>query len=108
VSAARSLLVVWDSRTGACAALADAAARAASAVALRAGTQAMVDSTGRNAPLAVIHRRCDDVGDDAVLAADAFLFVCPEMLGSMSGPMKHFFDRTLCLALDRLQGTPMP
>ncbi|MCU0947764.1 MAG: NAD(P)H-dependent oxidoreductase [Porphyrobacter sp.] len=39
-----------------------------------------------------------------VLAASAFLFVCPENLGTMSGLMKEFFDRTYYAALGQIEG----
>lgn len=43
-------------------------------------------------------------GPQAVLAADGYLFACPENLAAMSGMMKDFFDRTYYAALDRIQG----
>jgi NAD(P)H-dependent FMN reductase len=43
---------------------------------------------------------------DALLEAQGFLFVCPENLGSMSGIMKDFFDRSYYPVLDRVQGRP--
>jgi NAD(P)H-dependent FMN reductase len=43
---------------------------------------------------------------DDLLVADGCAFVCPEMLGSMSGVMKDFFDRTYYPLLDRIQGRP--
>jgi multimeric flavodoxin WrbA len=39
-----------------------------------------------------------------LLAADAYLFATPEMLGSMAGRMKDFFDRCYYPALDTLAG----
>ena len=41
-----------------------------------------------------------------VLTASAFLFVCPENLGTMSGLMKEFFDRTYYAALGQIEGRP--
>lgn len=41
-----------------------------------------------------------------LLAADGYLFVCPEYLASMSGVMKDFFDRTYYPALGRIEGRP--
>ena len=45
------------------------------------------------------------LGED-VLAADAYLWVTPENLASMSGVMKDFFDRAYYVALDRIAGRP--
>ena len=41
-----------------------------------------------------------------VLQADGYVFVTPENLASMSGVMKHFFDRTYYPVLDRIAGRP--
>lgn len=41
-----------------------------------------------------------------VLAADGFLFVAPENLAGLSGPMKDFFDRCYYPALGLLNGRP--
>ena len=41
-----------------------------------------------------------------VIAADACVWVMPEMLGSMSGLMKDFFDRTYYDVIDRVVGQP--
>lgn len=80
------LLVVWHSRTGASEAMAHEAAKAASA------------------EITVDLMAAGDVTLDQVLAARAFLFVCPENLGSLSGAMKEFFDRTYYPVLDRVAG----
>ncbi len=45
-------------------------------------------------------------GPADVLAADGFLFACPETLAAMAGLMKDFFDRCYYPALDRLNGRP--
>ena len=41
-----------------------------------------------------------------LLAAQGYLFVCPENLAALSGEMKEFFDRTYYPVLDRIQGRP--
>jgi len=48
----------------------------------------------------------DDAGPDDLLAADGYLFACPENLATMSGAMKEFFDRTYYPVLERLNGRP--
>ncbi len=47
-----------------------------------------------------------EVQADAVLAADGFIFACPENLAGISGQMKDFFDRCYYPALDRINGRP--
>jgi multimeric flavodoxin WrbA len=78
----RTLLVVWHSRTGASEQMARAAAAHENAKLVRAA----------------------DVSSDDLLAASAFLFVCPENLASMSGEMKEMFDRTYYDVLGRVEG----
>lgn len=85
------LAIVWHSRTGAARALAAAAADAAGES--FAGGRGMVDLIA--AELADPER---------LLAASAYLFVCPENLGAMSGPMKDLFDRTYYPLLERVEG----
>lgn len=85
MSADPHLLIIWHSRTGA----SEAMARAAFAGA----------EPGR-ARL----RRADEASAEDVLAASAYLFVCPENLGALSGLMKEFLDRTYYAALGRIAG----
>lgn len=47
-----------------------------------------------------------DATPDKLLAAAAYLFVCPENLGSMSGAMKEMFDRSYYPLLGRVEGRP--
>ncbi len=47
-----------------------------------------------------------DADSADLLAADGYLFACPENLASMAGVMKDFFDRCYYPALDRLNGRP--
>lgn len=80
------LLIVWHSRTGASAAMARAAAEGAGAA---AQLIAAADAT-----------------PDMLLAADGYIFVCPENLGTMSGMMKEMFDRAYYPVLGRIAGRP--
>lgn len=80
------LLIAWHSRTGASAAMAVAAAQGAGAVALLLPAEA--------------------VRAEAILAADGYLFVCPENLGSMSGLMKEMFDCAYYPVLGQIEGRP--
>jgi multimeric flavodoxin WrbA len=41
-----------------------------------------------------------------VLAADGYLFACPENLAAIAELMKDFFDRCYYPALDRINGRP--
>ena len=86
----KRLLIVWHSRTGAARAMADAAARGAGA---EAGVETRM-------------LRAEDAGPDDLLAADGYLFACPENLAAMSGAMKEFFDRNYYPVLERLNGRP--
>lgn len=47
-----------------------------------------------------------DVDPEMLLKAAAYLFVCPENLGSMSGVMKEMFDRCYYPVLGRIEGRP--
>lgn len=48
--------------------------------------------------------RAGEVQPDDLLRSDAFLFVCPENLASMSGEMKEMFDRCYYAVLGKLEG----
>lgn len=86
----KQLLIVWHSRTGAARQMAEAAEAAA-----------------RDAGDAVVRRlRAEEAQAADLLAADGFLFACPENLATMSGEMKEFFDRTYYPCLERLNGRP--
>lgn len=78
------LLIVWHSRTG-------AAAQAADAVAGGAGRAARLVAADRVDPA-------------QMLSARAYVFVCPENLGTMSGEMKAFFDRCYYPLLGSIEG----
>ncbi|MDE2403517.1 MAG: flavodoxin family protein [Sphingomonadales bacterium] len=82
------LTIVWHSRTGAAKALAAAAAEGARAAGV-ARVQLMAAA---------------DASAGCLLAAQAFLFACPENLASMSGAMKEMFDRAYYPLLGRVEG----
>lgn len=78
------LLILWHSRTGASEALARAAAEGAGAA------EWLVPATKAEPAM--------------LLAAQGYLFCCPENLGSMSGLMKELFDRAYYPLLGRIEG----
>lgn len=86
----KRLLIIWHSRTGAARAMADAAARGATA---EAGVETLM-------------LPADTAETADLIAADGYLFVCPENLAAMSGAMKEFFDRNYYPVLERLNGRP--
>ncbi|WP_430418931.1 flavodoxin family protein [Phenylobacterium sp.] len=86
----KRLLIIWHSRTGAAHAMADAAARGA---------------TGEPA-VETVTLPAHEANPEDLLAADGFIFACPENLAAMSGAMKEFFDRTYYPVLERLNGRP--
>jgi NAD(P)H-dependent FMN reductase len=86
----KTLLIVWHSRTGGAQAMAHAAATAA---------QAAGEAIVKSLPAA-------ETQPADLLAADGYLFVCPENLAAMSGAMKEVFDRCYYPCLDRLNGRP--
>lgn len=80
------LLIIWHSRTGGSAALAEAAAAGAGDAARRAAA--------------------DDVTPEMIKAAAGYLFVGPENLAALSGAMKEMFDRCYYPCLGRIEGRP--
>ncbi len=80
------ILIAWHSRTGASSALARAAA----------------DGAGDAARLMV----ANTVTPSDILAAQAYLFVCPENLASMTGAMKEMFDTCYYPVLGQIEGRP--
>ena len=86
----KTLLIVYHSMTGGTEQLAHAAARGAQ-------SEAGVHVRLLTAPQA---------GPDDVLAADAYLFACPENLAAIAGLMKDFFDRCYYPVLERINGRP--
>lgn len=84
------LLIAWHSRTGTAEALAAAMAEGA-----RAAGEVEVTLV-----------RAQDVTAEAMLAADGYVFACPENLASMSGAMKEMADRLYYPLLGRIEGRP--
>ena len=87
---ASMLMIVWHSRTGACEAMASAAFAGAGGAG--AGRAQLV--------------RADLADAEMLLAADGYLFCCPENLGTMSGAMKEMFDRGYYPLLGKVEGRP--
>jgi multimeric flavodoxin WrbA len=86
----KRLLVVYHSMTGGTEQM------------VKAVTEAAATVQGVMVELKTAHQ----VDVKAVLRADGYVFATPENLGSMSGQMKDFFDRTYYGALDQIQGRP--
>ncbi|MEM7700943.1 MAG: NAD(P)H-dependent oxidoreductase [Pseudomonadota bacterium] len=82
------LAIVWHSRTGASESMAREAAEAAA-------NEIAVDLV-----------TAEDATYDLMIQASAYLFVCPENLGSMSGSMKEFFDQLYYPLLGQIEGRP--
>lgn len=81
-----NLVIVWHSRTGAARAMAEAAHAA---------------TGGRSRLISADVATATDL-----LAADGYLFACPENLGGMSGAMKELFDRCYYPLLGQVEGRP--
>lgn len=84
----RELLIVWHSRMGGAEAMAAAARDGA------------VEQDGADCRLLP----AEEAMPSDLLAAAAFLFVCPENLAAMTGAMKEFFDRCYYPVLGRIEG----
>ena len=83
-----SLLIIYHSRTSGSRQMAQAAADSA---------RTEAETILMSAP---------DADPDALLAADGYIFCCPENLATMSGLMKEFFDRCYYPVLGRIEGRP--
>jgi multimeric flavodoxin WrbA len=86
----KQLLIIFHSITG-------GSEQIAQAVAHGAQTEPEIE---------VILRQAQHVQPEHLLTASGYVFVAPEMLGSLSGVMKDFFDRTFYQVLDELNGRP--
>lgn len=78
------LAIIWHSRTGAARAMAAAAAEGA-------GERGVLVPAAEAEPA-------------FLLGCQGYLFVCPENLGAMSGPMKDMFDRCYYPLLGQVEG----
>lgn len=85
-----TLLIIWHSRTGTARDMAKAAWTAAQDAA--PGVAHMVQAQEVDAP--------------AMLAAQGYLFCCPENLAAMTGEMKAAFDRLYYPLLGMIEGRP--
>ncbi len=104
------LLIIWWSRTGASEQLSIAAeqgARSCAATSARESVrQIVLEGTSPSVPPRVLRLRCDEVEPGHLLNHAAYLFICPENLGSMAGMMKEFFDRCYYPLLEKIAGRP--
>lgn len=80
------LLIVWHSRTGATRAMAEAAR----------------DGASGEGEVRLVAADATEPAD--LLAAQGYIFACPENLAAMSGTMKEFFDRCYYPLLGRIEG----
>ena len=86
----KQLLIIFHSVTGGAEQIAQAVAKGACA----------------EPEITIILRQAQLVQEEQLREASGFIFVAPEMLGSLSGVMKDFFDRTFYRVLDELNGRP--
>lgn len=86
----KQLLIIFHSVTG-------GSEKIAQAVAQGAHTEPEIE---------VILLHAQHVKPEHLLSASGYIFIAPEMLGSLSGIMKDFFDRTFYQVLDELNGRP--
>ena len=74
------------------------------------GTEQMVQACSRAASaepsVAVNVKHAAQATTDDVLNASGYIFATPEYLGSISGMLKDFFDRTYYDVIDRVDGRP--
>lgn len=86
----KTLLIVQHSMTGGTRQMAAAAA----------------NGVGGEPGTAVRLLSADEAGPDDLLAADGYIFACPENLAAIAGVMKAFFDRSYYPVLGRIEGRP--
>ena len=81
-----SLLIIYHSRTG--------------------GTEQMARAAEEATDCPILLKPATETTPADLLAADGYIFACPENLASMSGVMKDFFDRTYYPVLGKIEGRP--
>lgn len=86
----KQLAIIWDSVTGGSESLA----------------QAAYDGAARVQDVDVLMLNAAEARAEHMLAADGYLFACPENLAAISGGMKSFFDRCYYPCLGALNGRP--
>ena len=83
---AKTLLIIYHSRTG--------------------GTEQMARTAAEAQDCNITLKPAAETNPADLLAADGYLFACPENLASMSGVMKDFFDRCYYPVLGKIEGRP--
>jgi multimeric flavodoxin WrbA len=68
--------------------------------------RAVAQGARKEPEIEVILLQAQQVQPEHLLAASGYIFIAPEMLGSLSGIMKDFFDRTFYQVLDELNWRP--
>lgn len=68
--------------------------------------QAVAQGARKEPEIEVTLRQAQHVQPEHLRVASGYIFIAPEMLGSLSGIMKDFFDRTFYQVLDELNGRP--
>ena len=66
--------------------------------------QAVAQGARKEPEIEVILRQAQHVQPEHLREASGYIFIAPETLGSLSGMMKDFFDRTFYQVLDELNG----
>ena len=66
--------------------------------------QAVAQGARQEPEIEVILLQAQHVQPEHLLSASGYIFIAPEMLGSLSGIMKDFFDRTFYRVLGELSG----
>lgn len=87
---AKTLAIIWYSRTGGSRQLAEAAR----------------DGASEAADIAVRFLEAEKAGAEDLLSADGYIFACPENLAAIAGVMKAFFDRTYYEVLGKIEARP--
>jgi len=80
------ILIAWHSRTGA--------------------SEALAKAVHEGARGSAVLMRAEAVLPEHLLAAQGYVFVCPENLATMSGEMKEMFDRCYYPVLGEVEGRP--